>query len=136
VVSVKQQPKRMTIDALDRGIDVLEVIAERDSVRLAELPELLSVSRATAFRVLKTLEERGYVEHVRSEHAYRLGSGSVILAARSQTSSIVSLAGPAIADLRDAAGETVNLALTRPCFGAANWPMSRYSTVAMPSACR
>jgi len=103
----------MTIDALDRGIDVLEVIAERGSVRLAELPELLSVSRATAFRVLKTLEERGYVEHVRSERVYRLGPGPVILAARSQTSSIVSLAGPAMAELRDAIGETVNLALFR-----------------------
>ncbi len=108
---MKQQSKRTTIDALNRGIDLLEVLAERGSVRLAELPEVLGASRATAFRVLKTLEERGYVEHVRNERAYRLGPGSVILAARSQTSSIVRLAGPAMADLRDATGETVNLAL-------------------------
>lgn len=92
---------------------MLEILAERGSVRLAELSELLGSSRATVFRVLKTLQERGYVEHVRSQHSYRLGPGPVILAARSQTSSVIHSAGPAMADLRDTTEETVNLALLR-----------------------
>jgi DNA-binding IclR family transcriptional regulator len=109
---VATQSKR-TIDSLNRGIDLLEILAERGNVRLAELSDLLGSSRATVFRVLKTLQERGYVEHVRSEHTYRLGPGSVILAARSQTSAVIHSAGPAMADLRDTTEETVNLALLR-----------------------
>jgi IclR family acetate operon transcriptional repressor len=107
-----QQPKR-TIDALTRGIDLLEILAERGPVKLAELPKLLGASRATAFRVLRTLQERGYVEHVRSEHSYRLGPGVAILGVRSRASSIIKMAEPALADLRDSSGETVNLALFR-----------------------
>jgi DNA-binding IclR family transcriptional regulator len=105
--------KRPTIGSLERGIDLLEILAERGSAKLAELPELLGSSRATAFRLLATLQERGYVEHVASEHTYRLGPGAVILAARSQTSSLVRMAEPAMAELREMSGETVNLALFR-----------------------
>src|SRR5262249_50300020 len=69
-----------TIDALERGIDVLEILADRGSVKLAELPELLGVSRATAFRLLATLQQRGYVERLPAQGGYRLGGGAVILA--------------------------------------------------------
>jgi IclR family acetate operon transcriptional repressor len=108
-----QQRPKVTIDALSRGIDLLEIVAERGSVKLAELPALLGASRATAFRVLRTLQERGYVEHVREEHSYRLGPGAAILGAHSQASSVIRMAEPAMADLRDLSGETVNLALFR-----------------------
>lgn len=105
--------KRPTIGSLERGIDLLEILAERESAKLAELPALLGSSRATAFRLLATLQERGYVEHVPSEHSYRLGPGAVILAARSQSASLVRLTEPAMAELREVSGETVNLALFR-----------------------
>jgi IclR family acetate operon transcriptional repressor len=105
------QQSRGTIDALSRGIDLLELISRKGSVKLAELPSLLGSSRATAFRVLRTLQERGYVEHVRSEHRYRLGPGAAVLGARSRASLIMRMAEPAMAELRDISGETVNLAL-------------------------
>jgi IclR family transcriptional regulator, acetate operon repressor len=104
---------KRTIDSLARAFDLLEIVAERGEVKLAELPGLLGVSRATAFRVLTTLQQRGYIEHLRDSSTYRLGPGSVILAARSQTASIVRRAEPVMAELRHVTGETVNLALFR-----------------------
>jgi IclR family acetate operon transcriptional repressor len=108
-----QKAKTAAIDSLGRGIDLLEILAEHDSVKLADLPQLLGTSRATAFRALKTLQARGYVEHVPAESSYRLGPAALLLAARSRTSSFVRAAAPAMRDIADKTGETVNLALFR-----------------------
>jgi DNA-binding IclR family transcriptional regulator len=88
-------------------------LAERGTMRLVEVAEALSVSRATAFRILASLQSRGYVEHVRAERVYRIGYAVRALASRSDASSALRLAGPSMAEIRAATGETVNLALIR-----------------------
>jgi DNA-binding IclR family transcriptional regulator len=100
-------------NSLERGLDALELLAEHGEVRLADLAEELQVSRATAFRILASLQSRGYVEHARAERVYRLGHAVRALAERSDTSSVLRLAAPAMAELRASTGETVNLALLR-----------------------
>ena len=50
------------IQALDRGIDVLEALAAHDGITLTELSAHLGQSSATMYRVLATLEQRRYVE--------------------------------------------------------------------------
>jgi DNA-binding IclR family transcriptional regulator len=102
-----------TIESLERGIEVLEILAERGSVKLAELPELLHVSRATAFRLLATLQERGYVERLPVQRGYRLGAGAVILASAYKVSTLITITETAMEELRERTGETVNLALWR-----------------------
>lgn len=69
----------------------------------------LGVSRATAFRIMATLESRGYVEHDREGRVWRLGPAVAELAAGLDSTSIMQLAAPALADLRAATRETVNL---------------------------
>lgn len=100
-------------NSLERGLDILELLGERGVVRLGEVIKELSTSRATAFRMLATLQNRGYVEHVRAERVYRLGPAVRTLAARSDTSSLLDLAAPAMEQLRASTAETVNLALLR-----------------------
>ncbi|MDQ6873798.1 MAG: IclR family transcriptional regulator [Actinomycetota bacterium] len=100
-------------NGLERGLDVMEFLAEHGEAKLIDFAERLDVSRATAFRVLATLQRRGYVDHVRAEHVYRLGPQMRALAARSGSSSVIRLAALAMADLRALTGETVNLALLR-----------------------
>jgi DNA-binding IclR family transcriptional regulator len=78
---------------------------------LAEVAAVLEVSRPTAFRLLVALETRGYVEHARREHVYRLGQAIHVLAARAAPESLLRLAEPALSDLRARSGETANLAL-------------------------
>jgi IclR family acetate operon transcriptional repressor len=99
-----------TLGSLDRGLTALELIARRGEARLAELAAELGTSRATMFRVLETLRARGFAEHVAARHTYRLGPGARSLAARAVRSAMARLAEPAMAELRNATGETVNLA--------------------------
>jgi IclR family acetate operon transcriptional repressor len=98
-----------TLGSLDRGLTVLELIARRGEARLAELARELGTSRTTMFRVLETLRARGFAEHVAASHTYRLGPGARALASHATRSAITRLAEPAMADLRNATGETVNL---------------------------
>jgi DNA-binding IclR family transcriptional regulator len=108
-------------NSLSHGLETLEFLADQDQAKLVEIASHLGVSRATAFRVVTALESHGYVEHVRDEHVFRLGPGVRALAARSNASSVVRLAAPAMASLRSATSETVNLALLsrgRICYSA------------------
>jgi len=98
-------------NSLNHGIETLEFLADHDQARLVTIAGHLAVSRATAFRILTALEAHGYVEHLRAEHAFRIGPAVRALAARSNTTSVVRLAEPAMASLRSSTGETVNLAL-------------------------
>ena len=96
-------------DALNRGLDLLELLAARGDSRVGELMDELGVSRATAHRIMGTLESRGYVEHIREDHSWRLGPAVAELAAGFDSASIMALAAPAMADLRATSRETVNL---------------------------
>lgn len=100
-------------NSLERGLDILELLASRGELRLGEVIKELGTSRATAFRMLATLQSRGYVEHVRSGRVYRLGSAARSLVAQSDNSSIIDLAAPAMEHLRALTSETVNLGLLR-----------------------
>lgn len=103
--------KSGNIGSLERGLLVLELVSERGAVSLAELAHELGASRATMFRLLGTLQRRGYVEHVRSERSYRLGAGVMNLAAGGYESTFIRAAAPFMGELRSLSGETVNLAV-------------------------
>jgi IclR family acetate operon transcriptional repressor len=94
---------------LHRALDVLELVAEHGEVRLADVVGVLGTPRATAYRLLCALEDRGYVDHARADHTYRVGVALQVLAARSTESLLVRAAAPALAALRAETGETVNL---------------------------
>lgn len=106
-------PKDLELSSLEHGLDLLELLAARGEARLAEMAEALGTSRATAFRVLTALKARDYVEHDRPARRYRLGPALRTLAAHADLSSVEQLAGPAMADLRNSTGETINLAVIR-----------------------
>jgi DNA-binding IclR family transcriptional regulator len=97
--------------SLERGLDLLELLSERDEVKLAELPELLGTSRATGFRLLATLQERGYVVHNKSARSYSLGAAAAGLGSRSRATALLDAADPELQRLRDTTGETANLAI-------------------------
>jgi IclR family transcriptional regulator, acetate operon repressor len=98
-----------TLGSLDRGLAVLQIIARRGEARLAELAAELRTSRTTMFRVLETLQARGFAQHVAASHTYRLGPSARWLAAQAASSTIAQLAEPVMADLRNQTGETANL---------------------------
>lgn len=96
-------------NALDRGLDLLEILASRGEARVAELVDALEVSRATVFRIMVTLEGRGFVEHVPERHTWRLGRTVAELAATIDSDEIAKLASATLSDLAERTQETINL---------------------------
>ena len=59
------------VRALERGLTILQVVNERDGVKTQELAELTGISRPTVFRLLETLQSRGFVSQSQSGGAWR-----------------------------------------------------------------
>ncbi len=59
--------------ALDRGLLILETIAERPPLTLAEISAACDMSPATALRILRTLETRAFVSRDPETRAYWIG---------------------------------------------------------------
>lgn len=74
-----------TLRTLDRGLDVLVAISERDGTATArELSKTLGVSRSTTYQLLRTLLETGFATRG-SEGRYALGPAVERLAGRLHT---------------------------------------------------
>lgn len=99
------------IQSVDRAIDVLEYLAERDDGAVTDLATALGVHKSTASRLLAALEARGLVEQVSERGRYRLGFGLVRLAgATAARLDLVELSRPVARRLAAQLGETVNVA--------------------------
>lgn len=99
------------IQSVDRAIDVLEYLAERDEGAVTDLAAALGVHKSTAFRLLAALEARGLVEQVSERGRYRLGFGLVRLAgATAARLDLVEQSRPVTRRLAAELGETVNVA--------------------------
>ncbi len=61
-----------TIESLSRGLLVVEAIRELSPVSLADLHQHTGISKATLLRVLKTLQEAGWVYRALGDSCYRL----------------------------------------------------------------
>ncbi len=99
------------IRSVDRAIDVLEYLAERDDGAVTDLAAALGVHKSTAFRLLAVLEARGLVEQVSERGRYRLGFGLVRLAGVTAARlDLVEQSRPITRRLALEIGETVNVA--------------------------
>ncbi len=93
---------------LARGIEILELIAEvPGGLTVPEIAARMSLDRAIISRLIKTLEERGYVKRDLGRR-FRLGS-RVLQLARSVKYDLRDAAGPILGDLADALGASVIL---------------------------
>lgn len=98
------------VQSLERGVIALEMAA-RGGIRPAALARVLGVDRTTAYRLLYTLMDKGYLEQDPKTHEF-LPNPSKFFALSSQVGGAMNW--PAIAAgflpiLRDRTGETANL---------------------------
>jgi len=57
-----------TVPALNRAIDVLEILATSDGeISLHELSSKTGIPKSTLFRILFTLEKRKFIERIMNE---------------------------------------------------------------------
>ena len=110
---VKREKANYMIQSVSHAIDVLEELAKAGGeVGVTELSKRLKLHKNNVFRLLATLELRGYVEQNLETEDYRLGVRSLQLGqAYLIQSELVAKAKPVIKNLADAIGETVSLAI-------------------------
>lgn len=105
-------PEQTTIQALDRALAILKVLAGSEGMSLSELAEAADQAPATVYRVLSTFEAHGMVEFQASrqlwfvgQEAFRIGSAFL------ERTSLVEQARTAMHALMAETGETANLAI-------------------------
>lgn len=71
---VRRQKANYTIQSVSHALDVLEQFSsEAEELGVTELSKRLKLHKNNVFRILATLESRGYIEQNRSTENYRLG---------------------------------------------------------------
>lgn len=98
--------------SVDNALRLLQLVGERQALRVAEAADLLAVARSTAHRLLAALRRRGFVVQDRPNGAYRPGPAlyEVGLAAVSRID-IRRVARPVLDRLCETTQETVSLAV-------------------------
>lgn len=71
---IKREKKNYTIQSVSHALDILESFtANEDELGVTELSKRLGLHKNNVFRLLATLEHRGYIEQNKLTENYRLG---------------------------------------------------------------
>lgn len=97
--------------AIDRGADLLvRVLESEEPMAVTELASAAGLPKSTASRLLSALERRGLVEQEGERGRLRPGPAILRVAERGMLErNLVELARPALSELAEVSGETVNL---------------------------
>lgn len=121
--------KATTIKSVEKALDILECLAhERVSVNLKVLSERVGLNQSTVFRILKTLELRGYVEQDKTSKQYGLGMRIVELCSSLLSEmEVYTQVLPFMQKISDACDETVSLGVLKEneVFILASIPVTR-----------
>ncbi|HET7901887.1 MAG TPA: IclR family transcriptional regulator [Candidatus Nanopelagicales bacterium] len=104
------------VQSVDRAAALLRAVARSApaGAPVAELALQCGLNRATAWRLLATLEDNGLVEREPGTGRYVLGLGIARLASAVGVDGLVRRARPVLERLSAASGETADLAVVRP----------------------
>lgn len=101
-----------TIQALDRALDILDLLATHPGLTLSEVAERMDQSPSTVHRVLHTLAARGVAETDLATQSWHIGPATFRLgSAFMRRSGIVERARPILRALMEHTGETANLGI-------------------------
>ena len=107
------QAKKYNAPALERGLDILELLATKaHGISQKQIGDELGKSAAEIFRMLLCLERRGYVSRSEIDDLYRLTPLMLELAHRHPpTQMLHEYAGPVMRDLSEQLGESCHLVI-------------------------
>ena len=73
MVTIIERLKEMPelVQSVERGLTILEIVAEHNEISLKEISALSGLNKATAHRLLSTLIAKGYIEQVDKNGDYR-----------------------------------------------------------------
>ena len=109
----EQQTASSGVQSVGRALDLLEVFPKHGpELGLTKIAGLLNLNKATAYRLLATLEGRGYVERAIEGRKYRLGVRAFELGLYFQSQlEVRKLALPSMQDMVDQTGEAAFLCI-------------------------
>ena len=112
---MRREKSNYVIQSVSHALDVLEQFAgEADELGVTELSKRLKLHKNNVFRLLATLESRGYIEQNRATENYRLGIRCLQLGqSYVQHMGVLRQARPIMAELARQARETTYLAVLR-----------------------
>lgn len=95
-----------------KAVEVLERLGDGRAWRVADLADAAAISRSTAYRILNTLEPKGWVRREGAVRRYTIGPALTALGrTRRPTEDLVPVARPFMRGLWEEFGETVNLGI-------------------------
>ena len=98
------------IAAVDRALSVLEILSDRGELGVTEIAAELGMTKSLVFRILYTLEARGYVAKDSERSLYGLGFRAWHMADEAaKQRGLLHVAEPLMEELRDRFNENVNL---------------------------
>lgn len=100
-----------TLSTLGRGLAVAEYVATRDRTSLREVAAWAGVSQPTAYRILVTLEERGWVARDDTRPGYRPGPVLMHLTGMGMAERLTAASAATMERLSASVRETTNLAV-------------------------
>ncbi|MBO0708526.1 MAG: IclR family transcriptional regulator [Candidatus Dormibacteraeota bacterium] len=105
---------RYGVAVVDKALDVLEHLADSKGLTVAQLAVATGLTKASVYRLVMTLAQRGYLVRRHDQQAWVAGPSLLALSRRFLAgSSLVSVARPVLERLHEELGETVNLAIVR-----------------------
>ena len=109
--SRETEPSRSTIQSLDRGLQLMEILSRSDKpMGLPELAEILEVDRSTIHRLLSTLLQRNYVTQDPENKRYSVGYKVISLSRKAIDGySLRATVKPFLIRLTQETGESSNL---------------------------
>jgi len=105
--------ERGGIQSLERAFAILEEVARnREGINLAELSKAVGLHNSTAFHLLKTMVQLGYLSQLRDSKRYRIGNRLFTLAAGAlDENTLLAAVTPVLETLTRETGETGHFAI-------------------------
>lgn len=106
----KDDGPRYTVSAVDRALTLMEALRDAPGAGVSELAERTGCTKSLTFRLLHTLEARGFVAKDAERRTYTLGFQAMLVGDQARRQSrLITAAEPFMDGLRAATGETVLL---------------------------
>jgi IclR family acetate operon transcriptional repressor len=106
------QPEGGSVQAIDRGLSLLTVVAAADGLTLSDLAQRAGMPPSTAHRILATLQARRFVFHDEERGLWQIGAGAFeVGSAFLRTRRLAGIGRAVMYALMERTGETVNLGI-------------------------
>lgn len=107
-----------TVAAVDKALDILEHLAEAGDIGVTDLAERTGSTKSQIFRLLYTLEQRGFVRKDADSRRYALGYRSLYVGDKTRRQmDLVRLAQPLLDELAEVSRENVHLVIREGKYG-------------------